>query len=55
MTIEASLIAKWERDGYPLEVVQELNSNPGRSLENIARDWILKQAETTERNENVSQ
>lgn len=48
MTIEATIIAQWERDGYPLWVVQEHNKRPNTSLETIAREYIERLQEESE-------
>lgn len=40
MTIEAAIIAKFDRDGWPLSLVKLVNDNPGRSIENIIREWL---------------
>lgn len=45
MTIEDTMIAKFDRDGWPLSLVRLINSLPDKPLHVIIREWMSSDAE----------
>lgn len=45
MTIEDTMIAKFDRDGWPLSLVRLINKQPNKALHVIIREWMATDAE----------
>ena len=40
MTVEDALIAKYDRDGWPLQLVCMIARNPHRPIHSVIREWM---------------